>query len=105
EDKRTPPPEPPLSTREKVGALIAGEKLAEAEKLLLAEQILSPKAGWVHLDLGEIYFRRLWRKDAEREWLAALKLEPELRHDPRLAGRLCATLGKQWKGRAIAWRS
>jgi hypothetical protein len=93
-----PPPEPPQTTREKVEALLKAEKLAEAEKLLLAEQILSPKAGWVHLDLGEVYFRRIWRKDAEREWSAALKMDPDLRHDARLGSRLCTTLGKSWRG-------
>jgi serine/threonine-protein kinase len=98
EPKPAPVPEPQMSTKEKVAKLLDGEKLAEAEKQLLAEQILSPKAGWVHLDLGEIYFRRLWRKDAEREWTQALKLEPSLKRDPRLADHLCATLGKQWKG-------
>jgi hypothetical protein len=82
----------------RVAELLDQEKLAEAEKLLLAEQILQPRAAWVHLDLGEIYFRRIWRRDAEREWLKALELEPALRKDDTLRSHLCAILGKGWKG-------
>ncbi|MCA1664723.1 MAG: protein kinase, partial [Myxococcales bacterium] len=56
------------STRDRVAALLAADQLAEADRLLRAQAILEPAAGWVHLDLGEIYYRRLWRKDAEHEW-------------------------------------
>jgi hypothetical protein len=81
-----------------VAALLDGDKLADAERLLMAEAILQPRAGWVHLDMGEIYFRRLWRRDAEREWSTALKLDPSLGRDPRLGDRLCTALGRPWKG-------
>src|SRR5204863_3874812 len=84
-------PAPP-SLQERVNALIDADKLAEAERLLLAQGILEPKAGWVHLQLGELYARRIWRKDAEREWTTALALDPSLRADPRLTGRLCGLL-------------
>jgi hypothetical protein len=84
--------------QERVEALIEGDKLADAERQLRAETILHPKAAWPHLLLGEIYFRRLWRSDAEKEWTAAIQLEPSLKKDPRIGKRLCATLGKGWKG-------
>jgi serine/threonine-protein kinase len=97
--KDEPEPARASDTQEdRVTALLDADKLADAERLLLAEQILHPRAGWVHLDLAEVYFRRLWRRDAEREWEAALGLDSSLRHDPRLLHRLCATLGKPWKG-------
>ena len=88
----------PQTLRERIAALIDGDKLADAERLLLAQAILEPKAGWVHLDLGELYYRRIWRKDAEREWTTALALDPSLRSDPRLSDHLCATLGAVWQG-------
>jgi serine/threonine protein kinase len=88
----------PQSVQERVEALIEDDKLADAEKQLRAEEILHPKAAWTHLLLGEIYFRRLWRKDAEKEWTNAIQLEPSLKKDPRIGKRLCATLGKGWKG-------
>src|SRR5262249_1674197 len=69
-----------------------------AERLLRAETILSPRAGWVHLQLGEIYFRRLWRRDAEKEWESAVALDPTLRRDQRLHAHLCAILAPSWKG-------
>jgi hypothetical protein len=82
----------------RVAKLMAQDKLAEAERLLMAEVILQPKAGWVHLQLGEIYFRRIWRKDAEKEWVTALKLNPSLKGDASLSEHLCATLGPAWNG-------
>jgi serine/threonine protein kinase len=99
----TPPPTttttpPPLSTRARIDALLDADQLADADRLLRAQAILEPRTGWVHLDLGEVYFRRIWRRDAEREWDAALTLDPSLRSDPRLASHLCATLGPQWDG-------
>ncbi|HXU70061.1 MAG TPA: serine/threonine-protein kinase [Polyangia bacterium] len=95
-----PPPAPtPVETpRAHAAALLAGDKLADAERFLRAEAILDPKAGWVHLDLGELYFRRLWRKDAEQHWDSALTLDPSLRSDPTLASHLCTLLGPAWGG-------
>jgi eukaryotic-like serine/threonine-protein kinase len=89
---------PAASTRDRVAELLAADQLADADRLLRAQAILEPRAGWVHLDLGEVYFRRIWRRDAEREWDAALTLDPSLRSDPRLAAHLCATLAPQWDG-------
>jgi hypothetical protein len=86
------------ATAKKVAALIDGDKLADAERILMAQAILEPKAGWVHLQMGEIYFRRLWRKDAEREWDQALQLDRALRSDARLGQRLCTALGPTWNG-------
>jgi len=94
-----PPPATPVeSTRDRVAALLAADQLAEADRLLRAQAILEPSAGWVHLDLGEIYFRRLWRKDAEHEWDVALTLDPSLRSDAQLADHLCTTLAPSWSG-------
>jgi serine/threonine-protein kinase len=98
-----PPPPPmaptPVETpRDHVAALLAADQLADADRLLRAQAILEPRAGWVHLALGEIYFRRLWRSDAEKEWDSALTLDPSLRSDPTLATHLCATLAPAWGG-------
>jgi eukaryotic-like serine/threonine-protein kinase len=98
----TPAPAAPApaveSTRDRVAALLLADKLADAERILRAEAILEPRAGWVHLQLGEIYFRRIWRRDAEREWDTALTLDPALRHDATLGEHLCSTLGPAWNG-------
>lgn len=91
---------PAVTTRARIAALLDAGKLADAERLLRAEAILQPRAGWVHLDLGEIYFRRIWRRDAEREWDRALALDPTLRRDARLGEHLCAALGPAWNGAA-----
>jgi serine/threonine-protein kinase len=100
-----PPPVPapvplaaPATPREQVAQLLDADKLAEAERFLRAQAILEPKAGWVHLQLGEIYFRRLWRRDVEKEWELALTLDPSLRRDERLGEHLCVALGPTWKG-------
>jgi serine/threonine-protein kinase len=96
-----PPIAVPLPTeRERIGAFIDADQLDEAERNLRAQAILEPKAGWVHLDLGEIYFRRTWRRDAEKEWDRALTLDPALRSDARLGEHLCPTLAPAWKGTA-----
>jgi hypothetical protein len=57
-----------------------------------------PDAAWAHLWRGEVYFRRFWRRDAAREWDAALRLDSSLRHDPRLLDHLCVALGPKWHG-------
>jgi eukaryotic-like serine/threonine-protein kinase len=82
----------------KVAALLDAEHLPDAERILRAQAILEPNAGWVHLQLGEVYFRRLWRRDAEREWDEALRLDRSLRTDRRLGQRLCQALGPTWNG-------
>src|SRR5262249_44331496 len=79
-------------------ALLDDDRLSEAERFLRAQTILQPKAGWVHLQLGEIYFRRLWRRDADKEWTIALTLDRGLRHDEALQSHLCPTLGPIWAG-------
>jgi len=84
--------------RDRVAALMAADQLAEADRLLRAEAILEPKAGWVHLDLGEIYFRKLWRKDAEKEWDVALTLDPSLKDDAQLEDHVCSMLSSAWGG-------
>jgi serine/threonine-protein kinase len=95
---QTTQPTAPQTTREKVEALLDSEQLADAERYLLAQAILEPRAGWVHIDLGDVYFQRLWRRDAVREWELALSMDPSLRKDPRLLRRLCALLAAGWKG-------
>jgi serine/threonine-protein kinase len=94
----TPLPSEVETASHRVTALLDADRLGDAERLLLAEQILEPRAGWVHLQLGEIYFRRLWRRDAEKEWDTALRLDPSLRSDARLGQRLCTALGPSWNG-------
>jgi serine/threonine-protein kinase len=99
-----PIPAPPVERQEaatvqqQVDELLAGEKLADAERLLRAQAILEPRAGWVHLQLGEVYFRRIWRRDAIKEWSLALDRDPSLASDERILGHLCAALGEGWKG-------
>jgi eukaryotic-like serine/threonine-protein kinase len=81
-----------------VATLLEADRLSEAERFLRAQTILEPKAGWVHLQLGEIYFRRMWRRDADKEWNLALTLDRGLRHDEALQSHLCTTLGPTWAG-------
>jgi eukaryotic-like serine/threonine-protein kinase len=94
----TAAPTPVETPRDHAAALLAADKLVDAERFLRAQVILEPKAGWVHLYLGEIYFRRIWRRDAEEQWDMALTLDPSLRDDPTLAAHLCATLAPPWNG-------
>jgi serine/threonine protein kinase len=102
----TPPPpttpvvaEPtPAGEAARVNALIAAGNLDAAEQELRAQLDLHAEAAELHLLLGEVFFRRFWRRDAIVEWDRALTLQPSLRRDPRLTGRLCATLGARWRG-------
>jgi serine/threonine-protein kinase len=100
-----PSPAPPSSTasdatRADLDALVDAGELAKAEKALRALLQQAPRTASAHLALGEIYFRRLWRADAIKEWEAALQLDPELRHDRRLGEHLCVALGPKWQGGA-----
>ena len=94
----TQAPTPIESARDHAAALLAADQLADAERFLRAQAILEPRAGWVHLALGEVYFRRLWRRDAEQHWDTALTLDPSLRADPALAAHLCSMLAPSWSG-------
>src|SRR6185503_12069479 len=78
-----------------IESLIDQEKWVEAEMLLRTQQ---PRTARVHLWLGEVYFRRIWRKDAEKEWSLALDMDPSLKSDPQLLSHLCAAFGEGWKG-------
>ena len=89
------PSEPPpklAEPRAQAESLMAQGKILEAEKVLVGEKKAHPQSAWVHMDLGEIYFEKLWRKDALKEWDDALKLEPSLRHDKNLRQHLCTLL-------------
>jgi serine/threonine-protein kinase len=90
-------PSPP-SVQQEVESLLERDQLAVAERLLRAQAIREPRAGWIHFQLGEIYFRRIWRRDAIKEWSLALDREPSLSSDRRLLDHLCAILGEGWQG-------
>src|SRR5262249_33525286 len=62
------------------------------------ERRARPEVAWIHQQLAEIYFRRLWRRDAIREWDEALRLEPSLRQRRALQPELCAALDPHWNG-------
>jgi serine/threonine-protein kinase len=64
----------------------------DAERTLLAAIKANPRDGNLHLQLGNLYFLQVWRKNALREWDTALGLNPELRHDPTLQRHLCNAL-------------
>jgi hypothetical protein len=116
EEKPAPPPpepaKPPASikselpapapatdgVRGEVAALIAAGKDRIAEQRLRAELVMNRDAAWAHFELGHIYFTRLWRKDCIKEWDEALRADPSLRNDARLAERICMTLGPKWDG-------
>src|SRR5262245_26960793 len=80
--------------------LLVQNKLNEAERLLVRERRARPEVAWIHQQLAEIYFRRLWRRDAIREWDDALRLEPSLRRQRALQQELCAALDPHWNGDA-----
>ncbi|HJZ83546.1 MAG TPA: serine/threonine-protein kinase [Polyangia bacterium] len=87
-------PPPPRDVRSQAESLTGAGRLNEAERILLRERRARPQAPWVHMDLADIYFRRLWRRDAVREWDEALKLEPSLRRDRTLQQHLCGILDR-----------
>jgi hypothetical protein len=88
----------PAGEAARVTAMLAAGKLDEAEQELRAQLDLHAESAELHLLLGDVFFRRLWRRDAIVEWDRALTLAPTLRRDPRLTARLCSTLGGRWRG-------
>ena len=78
-------------------ALLSQGRLDEAETALRAQLAIADRAE-LHLELAEIFFRRIWRRDALAEWDRALALDPALARDPRIATSLCAILGPHWNG-------
>jgi eukaryotic-like serine/threonine-protein kinase len=90
-------PAPPGEAARVTAMLTAGQ-LDAAEKELREQLDLHAESAELHLLMGELFFRRLWRRDAITEWDRALTLQPTLRRDPRLTTRLCGTLGGKWKG-------
>ncbi|HEX4460738.1 MAG TPA: protein kinase, partial [Polyangia bacterium] len=97
---------PPAATNEpapagesaRVTALLSAGKLDVAEQELRAQLDLHAESAELHFLLGEVFFRKFWRRDAIVEWDRALALDPSLRRDPRLTTRLCTTLGARWRG-------
>src|SRR5262249_34663176 len=72
--------------------------LAEVAKIAAPQQNSEARA---HLEQGNQYARKLWRKNALEEWELALKLDPSLRGDPELGKSLCASLGPKWEGGGV----
>jgi len=60
-----------------------------------------PQAAWPHLARGDLYYQRFWRRDTVEEWELAVTRDPQLRHDPRFAGRVCTTLDAKWEAAGI----
>jgi eukaryotic-like serine/threonine-protein kinase len=96
-----PAPEQTLETtsdreRAEIWQLV-GKGQANLAKARIARVLdKEPEAAWPHLALGELYYRRLWRRDCLRHWMVAVDRDPELRRDPHLARRLCSILGPKW---------
>jgi len=72
--------------------LLAAGQVDEAERQLMAAIAANPRDGRLHLRLGDVYFKRVWRKSAIREWGEALRLDANLRHDAHLQQSLCTAL-------------
>jgi serine/threonine-protein kinase len=75
-----------------IRALIAAGRLVDAERALNAALAAAPRDAGLHFELGNLAFAQVWRKTALREWGEALRLRPELRHDPLLQRHLCTAL-------------
>jgi hypothetical protein len=89
----TPPvAEDETDPRKRIKALMAAGRFRDAEKELIALRRATPEVAWVRYLLGEVYFQRVWRKDALEEWDEALKLQPGLKHDRDLQKYLCTAL-------------
>jgi tetratricopeptide (TPR) repeat protein len=84
----------------KIETLIAAHRLAEADRLLIAALRRNPKDAWVHCSLANVYFLRIWRDDALREWDQALALDPGLVQDATLRHRVCMALDARSSGQA-----
>src|SRR5439155_3974333 len=61
--------------------LLATNRVDEAIKLLYLVRRQQPRSATVALLLGHAYFRKLWRTDGLREYDAAIKLSPIVRHN------------------------
>jgi hypothetical protein len=94
----TAPASDPLRAR--IDALVTEGHLDEAEALIRPELEQHSERAELHLELGDIFYRRYWRNDTISEWDRALALDPQLWRDPRIATRLCTLLGARWKGGA-----
>jgi hypothetical protein len=77
--------------------LLQQGELEKAEARVRAQLESDERAEW-HLQLAEIFYRRLWRRDTVAQWDRALALDPSLAQDARITSRLCAMLGTRWNG-------
>jgi serine/threonine-protein kinase len=84
----------------RIEGLIAAHRLAEADRLLMGALRRNPNDAWVHFGLGSVYFLRIWRDDALREWDQALELDPRLVQNATLRQRVCTALDARSSGHA-----
>jgi eukaryotic-like serine/threonine-protein kinase len=88
---------PPSTAPAGVETLLQQGELEKAEARVRAQLESDERAEW-HLQLAEIFYRRLWRRDTVAQWDRALALDPSLAQDARITSRLCAMLGTRWNG-------
>jgi hypothetical protein len=88
---------PPEDERLDLWKLIDDGKIEVARPRITRLLFAHPDAGWPHLAYAELFYRRLWRRDAVKHWQLALEKDPSLRTDERLAWRLCRSLGPEWQ--------
>jgi hypothetical protein len=77
-----------------VARLIESGRLTEAERRVRKAIAGKPDDGRQHLLLGHIYSRKLWRKDAIKEYRRAIAQAPGLRSDPTMLRNVIGFLGK-----------
>jgi predicted Zn-dependent protease len=92
---------PPAAERAEIWSLLEGWKLDAADRRITPLIARHPDADWPHLARAELYFRRLWRRNAVLEWERALERDPRFRQDPSLGAHLCQMLDAKWEAAGI----
>lgn len=87
--------------RSEILTLISRRETTAAYEKLTALMQRDPRAAWPHVALAELHFRNLWRRDVVRQWLVALRMDPTLKDDRRLANHLCQARGAKWDAAGV----
>ena len=88
--------------RSEILTLIARRETIAANEKITALMQRDPRTAWPHVALAELHMRNLWRRDVVRQWLTALRLDPTLKDDHRLATHLCLARGAKWDNAGVA---
>ena len=81
--------------------MLQNEELDRAASRIAQLLAREPDAAWPRLALGELYYRRLWRRDCLKQWELALDRDAALSADPTITTNICHMLDAKWQSSGV----